>query len=287
MIKEVIKAKRNGQTAICVCDNCGKEFKRQYCIVKNYKKQFCGLSCRFKNQKGKIPKQVLKYGKEHPRWKEKIIVSCSYCGKIKKVAPSLFKKRKNFFCNIECWGKWESKNRIGSNSSGWKGGKIKINCSSCGKEKLITSWQLEHFKNFFCSRKCLGEWNKIYIYGENHPSWKGGRIINTDGYIKIKLQPNSPYYSMVVTGNGYVLEHRLIMAKFLGRYLYPYEIVHHKGKGNGGLYPIGDIRNRSDNRIENLELKPTPGDHSIQMHKIYIENEKLKKELAKLKLQLA
>lgn len=59
--------------------------------------------------------------------------------------------------------------------------------------------------------------------GENHPQWKGGRTINSYGYILIK-QPDHPY----ADNRGYVKEHRLVMEGILGRYLEPEEVVHHE-----------------------------------------------------------
>jgi hypothetical protein len=73
--------------------------------------------------------------------------------------------------------------------------------------------------------------------GDKNYFWKGGRYIAKTGYVLIS-SPDHPY----VGKNGYVFEHRLVMEKHLGRYLTENEICHHK---NG---------NRTDNRIENLQL---------------------------------
>ena len=77
------------------------------------------------------------------------------------------------------------------------------------------------------------------------PGWKGGRKQETyDRYIRIYC-PSHPYCDK----GKYVLEHRLVMEKHLGRVLLPTEVVHH----------INSIRD--DNRIENLMLFSSNGKH--------------------------
>lgn len=75
-----------------------------------------------------------------------------------------------------------------------------------------------------------------------HGSWKGGVVSNGDGYKLQMVSQEDPLASMR-NSMGYVLQHRLTMARHLGRPLYAHESVHHIN---------GD---RADNRIDNLQLR--------------------------------
>jgi len=74
--------------------------------------------------------------------------------------------------------------------------------------------------------------------GPENPYWRGGRYKdNKSGYVWV-YNPDHP----LCNKKGYILEHRLVMEKFIGRNLRSNEIVHHRNKV------------KDDNRIENLEI---------------------------------
>ena len=118
-------------------------------------------------------------------------------------------------------------------------------CSQCGRERWVPVRCLKR-KNFtgLC-QKCSGLRRR-----------KGGRIIKPDGYILVKLRAEDFFYPMAGK-DGYIREHRLVMAKHLNRCLLPWEIVHHKGT----KYPQGSKEDKADNRIENLALFTSQSRH--------------------------
>ena len=74
-------------------------------------------------------------------------------------------------------------------------------------------------------------------YGPKNGSWRGGRLIDEDGYVQIRI------------GGKYVPEHRLVMEQHLKRPLLPSEVVHHRNK------------NKQDNSLGNLVLFPDNATH--------------------------
>lgn len=106
-------------------------------------------------------------------------------------------------------------------------------------------------------------------FADRAGNWQGGRRRLETGYVYV-YAPNHLYS----TKAGYVMEHRLVMEKELGRLLEPGEVVHHiNGK-------------KDDNRPENLEVK-TKENHISEHFKASHEVTKLRKENEELKAKLA
>jgi hypothetical protein len=90
--------------------------------------------------------------------------------------------------------------------------------------------------------------------GKTSYQWKGGIRKRDDGYI-LKWIPTNSLYAPMKADKKYILQHRYVMAKHLGRLLDDNEIVHHIDG------------NKKNNKIQNLKLM-TRGEH-IKLHKNY------------------
>lgn len=132
-------------------------------------------------------------------------------------------------------------------------------CDICKKHfKLSNSRANEAQKkkqNKFCSKECFKEYQKKigskrvinWIKNNQHPMFKGGVGMTTDGYIWILIKDGSRHHNQVKL-------HRYLMEIKIGRKLKSTEIVHHIN---------GD---KLDNRIENLELLSSISEHN-KIHK--------------------
>lgn len=116
----------------------------------------------------------------------------------------------------------------------------RLKCEICGYEFYKTYTQAIRGKHHFCSMDCRNEWEKDITH---HPAWKGGEV-KMLGYVFVKVKDH-PY----ANDEGYVKRSRLVMEKFLGRYLTPEETIHHINE------------NREDDRIENLRLCSCNSEH--------------------------
>lgn len=182
---------------------------------------------------------------------------CNYCGKSVEITDSRRFNEEHIYCNPLC----QHTNQLNCKLSSVELSKLyleeKLSAQAIGKKhncsygSVISALRKCHIP-LRTQRDALG---LVIRTGANNPSWKGGRYKDKQGYIHIRINKDSPCYSMA-SSNGYVAEHRLVMAQHLGRPLKSSEQVHHIDgrKDNNGILNLmlTDIHHH-----EKYTLKPT------------------------------
>ena len=154
---------------------------------------------------------------------------------------------------------------------------IWVICPDCGKPRWVrmnANKQLRNERCKLCAYKKSRDdgKTKVGLRGDRSSGWKGGRRKDVHGYILIWLSGDDFFYSMAHK-DGCVREHRLVMAKHLGRCLHPWEIVHHKN----GI--------KDDNRLENLQLISELGHKTLTL--LMIKMDKQNEQIRELKQMIA
>jgi hypothetical protein len=114
----------------------------------------------------------------------------------------------------------------------------------------------------FCSRACRNRAHPLKDgsnfpspkRGAANPAWKGGVTYRRrkGNYVVSVRYVRAPTWALpMARKDGYVMEHRLVMARLIGRLLTRRECVHHRD------------HNPLNNAATNLELWPTNGSHKM------------------------
>lgn len=139
-----------------------------------------------------------------------------------------------------------------------------VKCDMCSAPMYRRPSHLAKNKGKYCSKACR---NKAYPlpdgrnlppakYGASNPAWKGGVTLRhrRGNYVQVRYLKAPEDARLMARKDGYVMEHRLVMAQWIGRTLLRSEVVHHIDHR-----PLNNPR-------KNLELWPDNRSHKLWEH---------------------
>lgn len=209
--------------------------------------------------------------------------TCAICGE-EWMPRNRYQAARNKTCSKICAAEAIRRARQGK-PTGRRVARVKVNCAACGKEMERLPSRLRRVRQPTCSCRCNGklrgaEWGKhgrkgragwtaesrasykAKMSGPNNPAWKGGVTLKRPkGNYRGVRHVRAPQWALpMARQDGYIAEHRLVMAERMGRrMLARTEVVHHLD------------HDPSNNAPENLELWPTNRSHKAAEHGRIVE----------------
>jgi len=147
------------------CPICGKFFERV-----NHNQIICSTKCAGQWRSAHWS------GNKAANWRGGMVtVTCAQCGNTIQRLRSELNRSENFFCNLECRGRWQSSHIVGEQHPNWQGNHFHCRCAYCGKSLDIPAWHAQRDQDhFFCNASCMGNWFSENLTGEKRYNWKGG-----------------------------------------------------------------------------------------------------------------
>lgn len=198
---------------------------------------------------------------------------CEMCGK--QWAPTTrYQAARNRTCSHECAKAMQSKAMAGKNVKPLEQREVTtLPCPVCGSVFTRPNSWLRKVRTPTCSNSCNGKLRVAALLkrgyrhegprgpipalqGPNNPAWRGGVTLKRPkgNYTGVRYVRAPDWAKPMARKDGYIAEHRLVMAKRCGFLLTRTEVVHHLDHRPGHNSP------------RNLELWPDNASHKAAEH---------------------